>query len=152
MLRLHGQIVFPLQEDAFAVHCCYAYLQQDRLFKTQLAMITRAVQQERDEALVCVCSDAVGALPQLAELSALQRVMLGVIKHGVVLWAANICLLHAAQQIRDLCFSQEYCCPAHAVHSEFIQRLSTQGNGKLHSHVKDLPSIMHQIVRKSGAA
>ena len=143
MRRLHGQIQSPHAGRRLCNSWCYAYSQQDRLFKSQLAKITRAVQQERDEALVCVCSDAVGALPQLAKLNALQRVMLGVIKHGVILWAANICHLQAAQQIRDLFSSQEDCCPAHSVHCECIQRLSTQGNGKLHSHVKHLPSIMH---------
>ena len=54
------------------------------MHKTQLAELTRAVQQKRDEALISMCSDAVGALPQLAQINALQRMMLGVIKHAVV--------------------------------------------------------------------
>ena len=104
---------------------CVSIARQD--FGSQLGKLTRAVQQERDEALICVRSDAIGAVPQVANVSATERVMLGVVKHGVVLWAANICHLQASELIGNLVLqsracTQQKCCPAPAVHREFCQR------------------------------
>lgn len=62
----------------------------------KLQTLTRAVQQEGDEALISVRSDAMCALPEGFDVNALQGVVLGVVQHAAVFWAAHICDLQAA--------------------------------------------------------
>jgi hypothetical protein len=59
--------------------------------------LTGAVQQEGDETLISVRGDAIRALSQGFDVNTLQGVVLGVVQHAAVVWAAHICDLHAAQ-------------------------------------------------------